>query len=109
MAIIIVSESEIKVCIPHFSKDYSELYPTEFKSILWNLGCNTNSSIEQQDDVLHRNRLNQEVLCTRWVALERIDDAWLKSGYASREVLNEQSGSKMVKEVNPHLYDNNPL
>ena len=103
-AITVISESEIKKVLPNFSEDYEQKYPDDFKKLLWNLGGNINSPYERQDNLMHRNRLNEVVVCTRWVLKERLDNDWITSGYASREAKLEASGSKMVRDLDPHKY-----
>jgi uncharacterized protein YllA (UPF0747 family) len=47
----------------------------------------------------HRNRFNESVVCSRWVGNERLDTAWIKSGYASRSAIDKASGSRMTEDV----------
>jgi hypothetical protein len=53
----------------------------------------------RQDGLQHRNRLNEVVVCSRWVGEERLDEAWLYSGYASREAIDKASGSKILEDL----------
>ena len=66
--------------------------------------CLGNKPIEKQEGLTHRNRLNEVVTCSRWVANERTDSEWIKTGYASREAKNLSSGSKLVRDLDPHKY-----
>lgn len=104
-AIVVVSSSEIQKVIPDFSVDYEQTYPEDFKKILWNIGLNTNSPYERQDDLTHRNRLNEVVTCSRWVGLERLDSDWVNSKYSSREARLDSSGSQLVRDLDPFKYE----
>lgn len=104
-AIVVVSTSEIQKVIPHFTSNFEITHPDEFKKILWNLGLNINSTYERQEGFEHRNRFNEVVNCTRWVGLERLDEEWTKSGYASREARNDSSGSKLLKDLDKFRYE----
>lgn len=104
VAVVVVSASEIKKLVPDFHDDYELLCPEDFRKMLWNLGCDTNKPIEKQEGLTHRNRLNEVVTCSRWVANERTDSEWIKTGYASREAKNLSSGSSLVRDLDPHKY-----
>lgn len=104
VAVVVVSASEIQKVVPDFNDSYESRYPEDFRKMLWNLGCDINKPIEKQEGLTHRNRLNEVVTCTRWIANERVDQEWVKSGHASREAKNESSGSKLVRDLDPHKY-----
>lgn len=104
VAIVVISQSEIKEVIPEFESHFEQTNEEDFKKLLWNLGLDTNRPYEKQTDLTHRNRLNKIVCCDRWVGSERIDNDWITSSYASREAKLEASGSKMVRDLDPHKY-----
>lgn len=92
-----ISESEIKKVIPEFGSSY---YNTEkLNRILYELGMDTSKNIEQQNGLIHRNRLNEVVRCTRWVGDERQDEEWINSGYASQEALDKYSGNRILEDL----------
>jgi hypothetical protein len=96
VATVVVSESEIKKVIENFNADN---YDTEkLKDILYQLGINTSEPVQRQDNLLHRNRLNEVVKCTRWLGNERQDTEWIESGYASREAKDKYSGNKILED-----------
>lgn len=99
---VIVSESELKLQ-DNYYEGFDENQPSKFNELLHELGCDINKPIEKQENVTHRNRLNQVVTCSRWIATERFDKEWINSGYASRDAKNRASGSKMVYGVTPFL------
>ena len=95
LALVYVSSSEIAKVIP----DWDEVKAAEdedyFKSILWQLGVDTEQPIEWQT-LQHRNRFNEVVICSRWVGNERQDKQWIESGYASKEAVDKSKNSKML-------------
>jgi hypothetical protein len=93
----IISESELQL-IQGWRYDAPEEHAEDFKQLLWNLGCNVHSGIELQSNT-HRNNLGNVVSCRRWVCFERSDKEWLESGYASRDALNEYSGSSLLVDL----------
>lgn len=99
IAVIIISESEISKVISDWHYQYPDKHPEDFKKLLWGLGINTNLCVERQDGFYHRNRFNEIVLCSRWVGYERLDDDWIKSGYASRDAKNESSNNRMLRDL----------
>lgn len=103
-AVVVVSESELAKVINNWNTSAATDDVAWFTSVLHGMGIDTSKPVERQDDLLHRNRLDQVVQCTRWVGVERLDKEWLESGYASREAKNEASGSKMVRDLDPHKY-----
>lgn len=98
-AVLIISESEIAKVITDWNYQYPENHQETFKNLLWGLGINVNMPVEKQEGFCHRNRFNEVVLCNRWVGYERLDEDWIKSGYASREAKNESSQSRILKDL----------
>lgn len=97
VALCIISESEIAKVIPEYNCKMEGT--AKFKQILFELGMDTSKPIIRQDGLQHRNRLNEVVLCSRWVGDERIDPDWISSGYASKEAIDKASGSKMLEDL----------
>lgn len=104
VAVVVVSLSELQTIVPNIKEGYHLSNPTALRTILHNMGLDTNKPFEHQEGLTHRNRLNAVVTCSRWVGNERTDEQWTKGGYASREARNEASGSKMVRDLDPHKY-----
>lgn len=48
---------------------------------------------------LHRNLRNQIVTCERYEGCERMDEAWLKSGYASMYAIIEATGDDNLRHT----------
>lgn len=99
LALCIVSESELAKVIPDFSSRIEEESPTVFKTILHGMGIDTSRAIERQDGLQHRNRLNEIVICSRYVGYERTDDEWINSGYASQTARDKASGSRLLEDL----------
>jgi hypothetical protein len=102
MAIVHVSESEVHAVEPTYTYEWFDYTNPNYKKllgILYDLGIDTNEYIELQAPVQHRNRMNEIVICGRFVGSEREDLAWIKSGYASREAIDKASGSKLLEEL----------
>ena len=72
--------------------------------MLWNFGLNTDQEYERQDSIQHRNRLNQQVFCSRWVGNERSDIDWILSGYASREAIDRDKNSPLLDSLYREKY-----
>jgi hypothetical protein len=97
VAKVIISESELsKVMQWHCDIEKDE---EKFKSILFDLGVDTEKLITRQDGLQHRNRFNEVVICSRWICEERLDDTWLKSGYASKEAIDKAGGSRIIESL----------
>lgn len=104
VALCIVSESEIVKVMPNYSAEF-ENDEVKFKSFLYSVGVDINKPILRQDGLQHRNRLNETVVCSRWVGEERIDEAWITSGYASKAAMDKASGSKLTEDLYRARYE----
>lgn len=98
VALCIVSESEIVKVMPNYSAEF-ENDTLAFNKFLKSLGMDIERPILRQDGLQHRNRFNEVVVCSRWVGEERLDEAWLYSGYASKEAIDKASGSKILEDL----------
>jgi hypothetical protein len=99
MAVLHVSESELQMVIPEYSKQWADSNPAELKDALWKLGLDTNFQYTFQTATQHRNRLSQVVLAGRYYGDERSDPEWLKSGYASQAAIDKARGSKFTDDL----------
>lgn len=99
LALCIVSESELAKVIPDFNCDIEQKTPIAFKAILHGMGIDTTRAIERQDGLKHRNRLNEIVICSRYVGYERTDSEWINSGYASQTAKDKASGSRLLEDL----------
>lgn len=97
-ALCIISESELTTIVENYSCEF-ENSGKEFLDILFSLGLDISRPFQRQDGLTHRNRFNEIVICSRWVGQERIDDDWIKSGYASKEAIDKADGSKMLEDL----------
>lgn len=104
VALCIISESEIVKVMPNYSSEFEDR-DEEFKDFLYSLGMNVYRPYQRQDALQHRNRFNQIVTCSRWVGEERLDEAWIKSGYASRSAIDKASGSKLTEDIYRARYE----
>lgn len=101
-AYCILSETDVAAVEPDYTYEWFDINNPNYKKllgVLYDLGMDTNEYIELQAPVQHRNRMNKIVICGRFVGSERIDNEWLKSGYASREAIDKASGSKLLEEL----------
>lgn len=97
-AIEIVSESEIVQVYPDYHCSWEKDKDMFFK-ILHEFGLDVTQPIERQDGLCHRNRLNQVVICSRWVGQSRLDQEWLNSGCASDEAKDRATGNKLLNDL----------
>lgn len=104
VALCIISESEIIKVMPNYSAEF-ENEEIKFKSFLYTLGMDINKPFQRQDGLQHRNRMNEIVVCSRWVGEERIDEAWIHSGYASKPAIDKASGSKLTEDLYRARYE----
>jgi hypothetical protein len=98
-ALRIISESEIVKVKPDYDASLETNNNTEFKLMMYHLGCDISRPYERQDAIQHRNHLGEIVVCSRWVFYERVDEQWINSGHASREAIDKASGSRMVEDT----------
>jgi len=104
VALCIISESEIIKVMPNYSAEF-ENEEIKFKSFLYSLGMDISKPYQRQDGLQHRNRLNEIVVCSRWVGEERIDEAWIYGGYASKPAIDKASGSKLTEDLYRARYE----
>jgi hypothetical protein len=97
VAMVIVSESELAKVIPDY--DYRLEKEQKFDEILYALGADVSKPYLRQDGLQHRNRFNEVVVCSRWLAYERQDSVWIESGYASKEAIDKATGSKILDDL----------
>jgi len=98
-AFVSVSMSELAIAKPDITYDWIENNQSQFKDMLFQLGIDITMPIDKQEDVLHRNKLNKIVQCTRWVGEERQDLGWLDSPYASREAIDKKKNNKLLNDL----------
>lgn len=94
-----ISESEIVAVYPEYQASWLEDNIDDLKSVLFDLGMDTNQHFEVQPVTQHRNRLGKVVTCARYVGEERLDIDWLKSGMASREAKDKAKNSQMLDDL----------
>ncbi len=97
VALCIISESEIVKVMPNYSCEFED--EVAFNLFLHSVGMDIERPFYRQDGLQHRNRMNEVVVCSRWVGEERLDEAWLRSGYASKEAIDKASGSKILEDL----------
>ena len=98
-AFVSVSMSELAIAKPDISYDWIEKNQSQFKNMLFQLGIDITMPIDVQEDVIHRNKLNKVVQCTRWVGEERQDLGWLDSPYASREAIDKKKNNALLNDL----------
>lgn len=99
VALCIVSASEIALAKPDFTYEWAEKNKKEFDEILSQFGMDVTQSIELQPEIQHKNRMNQVVICDRWVGYERTDFEWINSGYATKEAKDKASNNRLLNDL----------
>lgn len=99
LALCIISASEIAKVMPEFTYDFPDNYPHEFQDLLWSLGVDIKQPIERQFTIQHKNRFGEVVICDRWVANERYDLEWIRSGYASVEAVDKSKNNRLLNDI----------
>lgn len=94
-----VSESELKMLDSDYQASWEQTAPLHFKDLLWTLGLNVNQEYQRQDGIPHRNKLNNIVVCSRWVGNERYDQEWIQSGYASQEAIDRDKNNSILDSL----------
>lgn len=79
-----ISESDF---VEGFNLPVENEIPDWFKETLYLLGVNTKSDDLAVVVCTHRNAKGVAVTCRRWSGPERLDNSWIKSGYASDEAV----------------------
>lgn len=98
LALEIVSESEISKIYPDYDSSWETDKPYFFREILYNFGIDVDKPYERQDGLQHRNKLNEVVICSRWVGKSREDEEWLNSGLASAEVKDRVKHNRLLDD-----------
>ena len=94
-----VSESEIAMIYPQYDVSWLVDRIDDLKSVLFDLGLDSNQNFTLQEVTQHRNRLGQVVTCGRFEGVERSDTGWLKSGYASQAARDKSKNSKLLDDL----------
>ena len=96
LKIISLSEiAKIKPQVKHYNYADNEV---ELRLDLHNLGMQVDHPYEMQD-VQHRNTFNEIVTCPRWVGLERVDEQWVNSSYASEEAIDKAKNNNLLNDL----------
>lgn len=98
-AIKYISLSELKLVNPKINKQWIENNLQAFQKMLFDLGVDTTQPIDVQENIQHRNIFENIVACDRFVCMERYDEEWVKSGYASQSAKDKSLGSKIMLDV----------
>lgn len=94
-----ISESEIAILYPDYQYSWFENNTEKLKGILFDLGADTNQYFEYHEPTQHRNRLGKVVTCGRYFCQERLDNDWIKSGYASEAAKDKVKNSRMLDDL----------
>lgn len=99
VALCYVSMSELAAVLPSITYDWIEQNTDQFNKVLYDLGMNVDQLVDIQEDIMHRNRFDKVVQCTRWVGNERTDPEWIASGYASQAAIDKSKNSRMLIDL----------
>ena len=97
-AIEYVSLSELQTVDKTITKDWIDNNSDKFKSILFSLGCDIYNYPADEQYVCHRNRFGNIVTDFRWVCNSRVDQNWIKSGYASTESKDKSLNNRILTD-----------
>lgn len=96
----IVSETEVAMVYPEYTSDWLVENIDDLKTVLWDLGMDTvNENFTLSEVVQHRNRLGKIVTSGRYIGIQRSDDEWLRSGYATQEAIDKARNSPMTDDL----------
>ena len=98
IALVYISLSELQTINPSITEEWASANPLELEKALYGVGLNTELPYEVQM-LTHRNRFGSVITCSRYVGNERLDDEWLKSGYASEEAIARKLDNKLLNDI----------
>lgn len=98
IALVYISLSELQTVEPRYTLEWADSSEKELLDVLHGLGMDINQSVECQV-VEHRNRFGNLITCPRWVGSERVDESWIKSGYASEEAIAKSLNNGLVNDL----------
>lgn len=98
IALVYISLSELQTIDRKYTLEWVNNSEKELPDILYGLGMDITKSVEQQV-VEHRNRFGNLITCPRWVGCERVDNEWIKSGYASEEAIAKSLNNGLVNDL----------
>lgn len=98
-ALSYIGMSELALVKPDITYEWIENNNHLFLDMLEQLGMNTREPIERQETIQHKNKLNEVVICDRFVGLERTDKAWVESGYASVEAIDKSKSNGILVDL----------
>lgn len=97
VAICVISMSEI---LKAKEVDLDKLATSDnyFKEVLYSLGLDVSFPFDVKL-LQHRNKFNEVVTCDRICGMERTDDSWISSGYASNEAKDKARNNKLLNDL----------
>ena len=95
--------NELKKIVPsleieHFKSDNPKVKEA-LNKLFWNLGCTLPDKPDIVEDVVTKNRFNEEDSSIRITAHERVDMNWLKTRFASHQVRCLTDDVSMMREM----------
>ena len=98
-ATVFISLSEIQTVAPWCDEEFIENNQEVFKQMLYDLGADVYQYPIEVQDVAHRNKFGNIITCKRWVCNERVDPAWISSGYCSVEARDKSLNNKILNDL----------
>jgi hypothetical protein len=98
IALVYISLSELQTIDRKYTEEWIDNSPQELQGVLYDLGMEVSQNYERQV-VEHRNRFGNLITGSRFVGAERIDDEWIKSGYASEEAIAKKLNNGLVNDL----------
>lgn len=110
---VIFTLNELKTIVPSITKEHliSELPHVRkiIKDMFFRLGCTVGDELEIIEGVTSRNRFNELDDSLRVTAYERLDEAHLRSKYASHQARLATNDIELMKDIdlmsNQRSYD----
>ena len=94
--------------IEHFKSDNPQVKEA-LKKLFWNLGCTLPNKVEIDEGLVTHNRFGELDNSPRITVVERDDESWIKTRFASHQVRCLTDDVSMMREMdgiaNQHSFD----
>ena len=100
---VVYTINELKKIVPsirreHFFMDCPKVKEA-LKELFWRLGCTIEDKWDTTEGVVSRNRLNELDDSMRITVYERLDEAWIKTGFASHQVRVATNDVSLLRDI----------
>ena len=98
-ATVFISLSEIQTVAPWCDEEFIENNQEVFRQMRQDWGADVYQYPIEVQDVSHRNKFGNIITCKRWVCNERVDPAWISSGYCSVEARDKSLNNSILTDI----------